>query len=452
MRGAKDREQGRATSWPARDDMALGRILKALHAKFGVDFGEYKRATLERRVAARMVFAGTAALRDYVTLVLGDPHESRALYEDILVNVTSFFRDPGVFATLARDTVPAILRDKRADSPIRVWVAGCATGEEVYSLAILLLELVGDGPPDVQVIGTDVSHAVVATARAGEYSDAALAGMSEDRRAKYFVQTAAGHRINDAVRDRCSFFQHDVAQDPPLAHIDLVSCRNVLMYFQPRVQLRLLALLHRALEPRGVLMLGRAEGIAGSDHLFSLLDFTSRLFARRATVNPDPDAVSPEPRSLQEPAVRADPSEEIERPPVPPGLGRYFDRTLLARYVPAAVLINADMQIFEFRGPTGVYLELAPGRPSHEITAMLRPGLRGPLLVALELAKTRNGPARMRGVRFQRDRERAVCDLVVVPLAQVPTTTDRLFAVMFEPRTARADPRRLAPPAYSSNA
>lgn len=435
MSGDKDCQR-RAES--ARDTAALDEILTVLRAACGVDFSEYKLAPFERRVARRMAFQGAVALPDYLALLLQDPNEVRALYDDLLVSVTSFFRDPAVFDAMASETVPAILTGKHAKRPLRVWVAGCATGEEVYSLAILLLESRGGDPRHIQVIGTDVSHGAVAKARLGAYSDATLATVSPDRRERFFVRSPGGRRVNDAVHDLCSFFQHDLARDPPIAHVDLVSCRNVVMYFDQRLRDRVLERFHYALEQPGFLLLGRAEGVAGSGHLFSSGNGKSGVFTRNATASALRFCGDLELRS------DAGSTADRQRPEVarPPGLGRYLDRLLLTRYAPAGVLINEEMQILEFRGQTGAYLELAPGDPSDDIMLMVREGLRTPLLTAIARSKDQMAPVRMRGVRVDRDATTSICDVVVSPLFDVPRANGRLFTVMFEAPRRRIASKR----------
>src|SRR6185295_15352434 len=192
-----------------------------------------------------------------LALLHREPEEVRALYEDVLIHVTSFFRDREVFQALESEVLPAILKDKPEGAPVRVWVAGCSTGEEVYSIGILLVELLGDSPRPVQIIGSDVSEAIIAKARAGNYPDSALREVSDERRRRYFVKTDRGYRIGKAIRDLCVFVQHDLARDPPFSKLDLLSCRNVLIYFDQPLQKRILPTFHYCLSQPGYLVLGR---------------------------------------------------------------------------------------------------------------------------------------------------------------------------------------------------
>jgi two-component system CheB/CheR fusion protein len=423
-----------ALSRPARDDVALDQIFDVLRGASGVDFSEYKVATVQRRLAHRLSFNGVATLPEYLAFLLEDPNEVRQLYEDILVHVTSFFRDAEVFEALARKTVPAILDGKRANGLVRVWVAACATGEEVYSLAILLLESLGDRPRHVQIIGTDVNAAVIAQARSGSYSIAALARVSEERREKYFVRTSTGYQIKDSVHELCTFFQHDLAREPPLSQVDLVSCRNVIMYFHRHSQMGVLARLHHALQQPGFLLLGRAEGVSGSGHLFSTVDDKSKIFSRR----PAPSVLVPTSGGGGHSGNRQSVERDIAAVSRPPGLGRYLDRLLLKRYVPPGVLINDRMQVLEFRGHTGPFLELAPGDPNSDLLTMVREGLRAPLLAALGRAKNELAPVRIAGVAIHGAGATSSCDLVAV--RAIPYEGMRLYLVMFEARESD-DPR-----------
>jgi len=210
-----------------------------------------------------------------------------ALYEDLLIHITSFFRDPEVFDRLATEVFPPILARNREGMPVRLWVAGCSTGEEVYSLAICLLEYLrasGQARP-IQIFGSDVSESAVAKARAGVYPDAALRDVSDERRRGYFTKDDHGYRINRSVRDLCVFVRHNLATDPPFSRLDLISCRNVLIYFDLALQKRLLAALHYGLNPGGFLLLGRTENITGLSQLFVPVDRAQNIFARSATAS-----------------------------------------------------------------------------------------------------------------------------------------------------------------------
>ena len=421
-------------------------ILMVVRNTTGVDFSEYKLATVERRLARRMALRRTQDLQAYLALVQGDPQEARALYEDILIHVTSFFRDPAVFDTLASQILPAILKEKPDGAPIRVWVAGCSTGEEVYSLAISLLELLDGSSRSVQIFGSDLSEPIIAKARAGLYSDASLRDVSDERRRRYFVKAERGYRINKAVRDLCVFVQHDLARDPPFSKLDLVSCRNVLIYFDQALQKRIIPSLHYALNQHGYLLLGHTESISGFSQLFSVVDKANKIFARTAVASTLRFAPRFDPRRVERPVADADTRTQA-RGKV--DIAKHLDRMLLMRYAPPGVLINERMEILQFRGQTGSFLQPAPGDPQSDIIKMARPGLISALRTGVAQAKKDLAPVRRNDVEVDQDGFSRRCNLVVLPFTGYPDVKEPLFVVLFEeaaaPRQEAPAPRQEAP-------
>ena len=423
---------------PAAGDAEVrDQILMVVRNALGVDFGEYKLATVQRRLARRMALRRVPDEPAYLALVQGDPAEARALYEDILIHVTSFFRDPTLFDALEAHILPAILKQKAEGAPLRIWVAGCSTGEEVYSIAISVLDVLGTSSRPVQIFGSDLSEPVIAKARAGLYPDTALRDVSEERRRRYFSKADRGYRINKTVRDMCVFVQHDLARDPPLSKLDLVSCRNVLIYFDQPLQKRVIPSLHYALNQPGYLLLGHTESISGFAQLFSVVDKANKIFAR--TAHP----------SILRFAPRFDP-RRMERPVAEPGdtrmqvrgrvdVAKHLDRILLARYAPPGVLINARMEILQFRGQTGSFLQPAPGDPQNDIIKMARPGLVSALRAALAEAKDDMAPASRNGIEVDQDGFTRRCNLVVLPFTGYPDVQEPLFVVLFEDEAASAD-------------
>jgi two-component system CheB/CheR fusion protein len=423
---------------PAADDAEVrDQILMVVRNALGVDFGEYKLATVQRRLARRMALRRVPDEPAYLALLQGDPAEARALYEDILIHVTSFFRDPTLFDALESHILPAILKQKAEGAPLRIWVAGCSTGEEVYSIAISVLDVLGTSSRPVQIFGSDLSELVIAKARAGLYPDAALRDISEERRRRYFTKADRGYRINKTVRDVCVFVQHDLARDPPLSKLDLVSCRNVLIYFDQPLQKRVIPSLHYALNQPGYLLLGHTESISGFGQLFSVVDKANKIFAR--TAHP----------SILRFAPRFDP-RRVERPVAEPGdtrmqvrgkmdVAKHLDRILLARYAPPGVLINARMEILQFRGQTGSFLQPAPGDPQNDIIKMARPGLVSALRAALADAKKERAPARRNGIEVDQEGFTRRCNLVVLPFTGYPDVQEPLFVVLFEDEVASTD-------------
>jgi chemotaxis methyl-accepting protein methylase/signal transduction histidine kinase/chemotaxis response regulator CheB len=408
---------------------AVSRILTIVRSTLGVDFAEYKGPTFQRRLARRMALRRAGGPREYLTLLEREPQEIRALYEDILIHVTSFFRDPEVFAALEAQILPAIVEQKQSGAPIRVWVAGCSTGEEVYSIGISLLDVLGDATNPVQIFGSDLSEATIAKARAGVYPDAALRDVSDERRKRYFVKTDRGYRINKTVRDLCVFVQHDLARDAPFSKLDLVSCRNVLIYFDPVLQRRILPTFHYALNQPGYLLLGRTESIAGFGHWFSPVDKGNRIFARTAVAN----TLRFAPRSTAQSVERraADTAAPLHAGRTM-DLGRHLDRVLLARYAPPGVLINEKMEVLQFRGQTGGFLQPAPGEPQNDIIKMARPGLVSALRAVIAEAKKEVAPAVRNGVEVDQDGFARTCNLVAFPFTGPPDVKEPLYVVLFE--------------------
>ena len=427
-----------ATAWESTTAMhdagALEKIFALVRQAARVDFSEYKSPTFERRLARRMALRTVESLRDYLKILQGSPAEVMALYEDTLIHVTSFFRDPAVFESLKASVFPAITRGKADGASIRIWVAGCATGEEVYSLAIALLEFLGTASRPIQIFGSDLSSKAIETARAGFYPDSALRDMSDERRRRYFTKVERGYRIVKSIRELCVFVQHDLARDPPFSKLDLVSCRNVLIYFDQELQKRVVPTFHYALSQPGFLVLGHAENIGGFKQLFEAVDKTHKIFARTAVV------------STLRFARRSERSESPSSPRMPDravpeirpeaDLSKRLDRLLVARYAPPGIVVNGKMEIVQFRGQTGAYLQPAPGEPRHDLMHMARDGLAMTLRTTVAKAKGGTLPIRAAGVEFGENGAKRSCDVVVIPLAGASSERDTFYVILFEERPA----------------
>ena len=274
-----------------------------------------------------------------------------------------------------------------------MWVAGCSTGEEVYSLAMVLLDYLQDVPAvhPIQIFGSDVSEKAIERARGGTFPDSAMRDVSEERRKRYFIKVEGGYRINKLVRDLCVFVRHDLARDPPFSKVDLVSCRNVLIYFDQALQKRVIPTFHYCLKQPGFLLLGRSEAISGLNQLFSSIDKVHKIFARSAV----PSLLSFAPRT-EAPSV-AEPGKVSDAPGRPSAIvdvGKQLDRLMLARYAPPGVLITEKLDVLQFRGHTGAYLQPAPGEPQNNLMKMARPGLLAPLRAAIAEVKKEMAPIR----------------------------------------------------------
>ena len=410
----------------------LERLFALVRGSVGVDFSEYKSATFERRLAHRMALRHMQSLADYVKFLEQTPGEAQALHEEVLIHVTSFFRDPEAFEALKQHVFPALLEHKAEGAPLRLWAAGCSTGEEVYSLAICLLEALGGvrSLRPIQIFGSDISAQAIEKARAGLYPESALRELSHERKARFFTQVEGGsYRIAKAVRELCVFVRHDLARDPPFSRLDLVTCRNVLIYFTPELQKRVLATFHYCLNEPGFLLLGRTESLTGFSQLFKPVNKVQKLAARV----PGPSRLRFSPGTELAPVpvpVRGHAATEHARPP--PDETRRIDRLLLSRYAPPGIVVNDKLEITQFRGHTGAYLEHPPGEPQLNVFKMAREGLLSPLRLALSQARKKNAPCRIDGVQVGQNGSTRLCDIVVLPVARLPGENERLYLVLFE--------------------
>ncbi len=316
-----------------------------------------------------------------------------ALYQDLLINVTSFFRNPEAFAALRQIVYPAIMKARVSGSgPVRIWVPGCSTGEETYSHAISLVEFLGEERADVpiQVFGTDVSESAIQRARVGVYKENIEADVTPARLRRFFYKADGGYQIKKTIRDLCIFSTQNVFNDPPFSRMDLVSCRNVMIYLSQTLQKRVVPIFHYALNPTGFLMLGSTEGLLGAgSELFEMADKKQKIFRKRLVSAPVAFGFSVGKQDhgpTGAPTVTAQ-SKIPETHKIPMELQREADRLLLARYVPPAVLINEHLEILQTRGRTASFLELPSGKASLNLLKMARPGLLFELQGAIDEAR-----------------------------------------------------------------
>ncbi|HWX24984.1 MAG TPA: chemotaxis protein CheB, partial [Vicinamibacteria bacterium] len=364
----------------------LGAILALVLKETGADFRSYKQPTIKRRIARRMALARVETVEEYARYLEHHTDEVQALHQDCLIRVTSFFRDPGAFQVLCQEILPRLTKDRLPGAPIRVWVPGCATGEEVYSIVICLLESAGAPKKETffQVFGTDLSESALQKARAGRYPQSIAQDVSPERLQRFFTEVDGHYQVIKAIRDMCVFARHDVTTDPPFGRMDLISCRNMLIYLEPRLQQRVMALFHYALLPSGLLLLGGSETPGPSHDLFSPMDKKHRIYSKRPTVAPSVLGFArhlPNRREGQQAGPVAAKPESREE------LAREADRILLARYAPAGVVVDHKDDIVEFRGKTDPYLEHTHGRASLKLFKMARKGLLLELRHAIQEAR-----------------------------------------------------------------
>jgi two-component system CheB/CheR fusion protein len=411
----------------ALNEEQLRRIFHLLRNASGVDFTHYKLPTIKRRLHRRMVLHKISTAEHYLRYLDENKDEIQALYKDILIHVTRFFREPESFETLQAYVFPRITDDRKSDNPIRIWAPGCSTGEEPYSVAIALLEFLGDKAPStsIQVFATDLSEGAIEKARAGVYPESIANDVSPERLRRFFTCADGNYQITKTVRDLCVFARQDLTRDPPFSKLDLIVCRNVLIYLGQVLQKKLMTVFHYALKSEGFLVLGHAETVGTHADLFGVADKRHRVFTKKAVVTPAREVF---PLEYKVPRI------ELGRKPLPEIRGdlaihREATRLLLDRYTPPGVIVDASLQIIQFRGQTGPFLEPAPGEASLNLMKMAREGIVYGLRTAIRAARKENAPVRRDGMRVKYNGHAMVVDLEVVPLGA--GGEDRCFLILF---------------------
>lgn len=424
--------QPRDAQQPAQDQpVILLQVLNLLRDRTGHDFTHYKANTLGRRIERRMAVTRIDRMEDYLALLRRDSLESDTLFRELLIGVTSFFRDAAAFETLATEVVPGLVAIRDSSHPVRVWVPGCSTGEEAYSIAMLLLEQADSTKRNVsiQVFATDIDTEAIERARAGIYPDSIGADVSPERLERFFVRDGGNYRVAKAVRDCLVFAKQDVTKDPPFSRVDLISCRNLLIYMDAVLQQKLMPLFHYALNADGYLFLGSSETVGGSADLFAPVDRKWKLFRRKGTVTPRQLlATSMPPFKAAELGTRRPSLEDV---PLRVRVRDLAEQALLERHVPACVVINAEGEVLYIHGHTGRYLEPAAGEPSGSVFKMARDGLRFELTAAVRKVLARKESVLYERLRVQSDGEVSVVNLTVEPLAG-PDAVKGILLVIFE--------------------
>ena len=382
----------------------LADVVDVLRTQTVHDFRLYKQGTLRRRIERRMAMAGIQPgdWARYLAIIRDDRHELDLLVKDLLINVTSFFRDPKVCTHLAEKIVPGMVRGHATDQPLRIWIAGCSTGEEAYSLAMIFREQIDVAKRNVrlQVFASDVDADAVAAAREGLYSETIEAEVSPERLARFFVKEGHSYRVSPELRALVVFTVQDVLSDPPFSRLDMVSCRNLLIYLRPEAQAKVMAIFHFALQEGGVLLLGSAETVGAADTRFQVISKPARLYRHIGRSRPGETNFSLNAdsgiRVPARPGTAQGPSRQV-------ALGDLCRRLVLERHAPAAVLINTRHECLYSLGPTDRYLHVAPGRPTHDLFAMVREGMHNALRSAIHLAGTENARIVVPGGRMKTD-------------------------------------------------
>ena len=412
----------------------LNRILAVLRTRGNYDFRAYKKNTLIRRIKRRMGLNNIEDMGDYVKFMRDKPEELKLLAKDMLIAVTCFFRDPEAMQTLKEQVLPALVERIEADSaePLRIWVPACATGEEAYSIAIMLMETFEERHtvPRIQIFATDVDSDALEYARTGIYPESIAADISPERLSKFFTNDGPAYQVNKFLRESVVFAVQNIITDAPFSKLDLISCRNLLIYIEPSIQKKIIPLFHFALRSSGFLFLGPSETIGREFGMFEPISKSMRIYHRigaNQRMNIDFPLV------LSDEGMRAM-ATVIRKPGHDTDPGELARQALLEHFAPAAVLINRKYEILYFYGPTSDYLELPTGEPVHDLIMMVRQGLRTKLRGAVHKAIAENNTIAVRAPRFNRGQGNVS---VVITVSPVQSTTDSLLLVTFRDEPER---------------
>jgi two-component system CheB/CheR fusion protein len=429
QRESKEKEK------PVKLGDALNTIFSLLLRASHVDFSRYKPTTIQRRIARRMVLLKIDNVATYATFLKQHPEEITALFNEILINVTEFFRDRDVFRALKAQVFPIFMANRVKGTPIRIWVPGCSTGEEAYSIAISLVEFLDERASQfpIQIFASDIDEPALVRARAGIYPEGIAKEVSKERLQRFFVKGSdERYHISKYIRDMCLFSKHDLTSDPPFAKMDLISCRNLLIYFDASLQKQVIPLLHYSLNPNGILWLGKSESVGGFQNLFGQIDKTNKFFAKKGDTTPArfkfpaggfvSDRLQP---TFEKPQFVYKAVAEAQRD---------ADRLVLTKYGPPGSTVSDELEIIQFRGQTSPFLEPIPGQANLSLVKMLRMELLPEVRALVQLAKKQNKPARREGIAFEANGHVHAINIEVTPV--IPNSTqqrDRYFLILFEP-------------------
>lgn len=412
------------------DDEDLKAIIQLLRQSTGVDFKHYKMNTIKRRILRRMLLYRLETLSEYHKYLKKHPHEIAVLYQDLLINVTAFFRDADTLEYLKKTLLPRIVKQKTANESIRVWVPACSTGEEAYSLAIILMELLGDTgiSKPIQIFATDLSELAIAKARLGVYSKNDLTGVSPKRLERFFTKIDGSYRILKTIRDLCVFAPHNIFKDPPFSRIDLISCCNLMIYLDAMLQRKIIATFHYALNNAGYLILGKSETIGTSGQLFSQPEKKFKVYSKKSDGT---DRVRMELSQRPSEGDRADNLRTRMKADKyrDNNFEEAIDKILLEKYTPASVVVNQDLEILQFRGSTGLFLEPSPGKASLNLLKMAKPGLSFELRTIIHKSIKSGKPETKSGVEIRSNESLLYASIEALPV--LLEGDEKLFLVLF---------------------
>ena len=430
------------------DEQSYQKILQLLRSLSGLDLRQFKPETVRRRISRRMLLLHMDHLGQYLRFLQVRTDELRTLQQDVLINVTRFFRDPGFWDSLKMTVLPMLMQDRAPERPIRVWCAGCSTGEEAYSLAITILEYLSHSGFDtpIQIFGTDASDSSIETARNATYPETISGEVSAERLRRYFVKVDRGYQVSKRVRDSCIFARQNLANDPPFSHIDILSCRNVMIYFNQPLQRQVMLTFHYALEPGGYMLLGMSEGLRDYGEAFANVDRKHKIYTK--TGNNLPYSYDP-PRQYSIRAMNVprgaltgrdhNPWPELE-------LQRAADRIVLARFGPPGLVVDDHMNVLQSRGQTAPYMQITPGNVSWSLLRVLKEELVSETRSAVQRAIQDNVPTSAMARLADEQRNEQQIKIDVLPIAGT-TMQPRGFLVLFQ-NLSNGEPRpSLEPPA-----
>jgi len=408
-------------------DGELKKIFRLLQNHTKMDFSNYKQLPLRRRLDRRMLVLRLNGLADYRRYIEAHLSELKQLYDDLLIGVTTFFRDPEAIEGVKR-LLGASLARRKTNEPVRVWAPGCATGEELYTLAICIYELLQDMqmPAAMQLFGTDINDAALERARAGLYSDVIAQDVSVERLRRFFVRVETGYQISKLIRESCVFARQDLTRDPPFSHLDLVSCRNVLIYMNTTLQRRILPIFHYSLNPDGLLLLGSAESAGAAPDLFEVVDKPCHIYSRKAGAGRFALELA-----LGHPGFEPLHAHKTEATLSGAELQKKIDRIVQNKYSPAAVVVDAHLQILQFRGHTSMYLDPTPGEASLNLLRMAREGLVLPLRKILQSVTEQDASLCESAQYVDPSGQRLQVEIEVTPVAGT-AAGERYFLVVFD--------------------
>jgi two-component system CheB/CheR fusion protein len=424
--------------WPALSDPdAMRDILTVLMVRTGHDFSNYKPGTVQRRVERRIHLRNLPSLSSYARAIKENPDEAVALMRELLISVTNFFRDRPAWDILAHRVIPRIFLNKTGQEQIRVWVPGCATGEEAYSIAILLAEYAATSldQPAIQVFATDLDETAIATARDAFYTDAEVADVSEERLKRFFTRETSGYRVRRDLRETVLFAHHNVIKDPPFSHLDLISCRNMLIYLNRSVQERLVETFHFALRPGAYLFLGASESPDGSQDLFTVADKAGHVYESRTVTTRVMLPVGDSTLIVPRPVLRPPDARPADR--ISPG---ELHQRLLERYAPPSIVVTDELNMVHLSERANRYLQVPPGEPTRDLLKMVRPDLRPDVRTAMHQAMRERRTIEVRGISAALEDGMHRLDLSVHPVLRESDPARGYLLLTFDERDGPLQP------------